>query len=175
MNEFNQKLAHGVSNGEVEIVGSEGEELCQSLACAQTQSAWTPGSKIKSAGITELGGLFTTHPPQLNLGPAISTWTLVLFTTILTKRRLTSVMEGFYLFVIFNKKWLWQCGVRLMCPKKRTCSLSGFVFFYCFWNPAFLFSLLAQATGQYWFRSSGISIWSWLKKQNWLKEGSGQS
>lgn len=35
----------------------------------------------------------------------------------------------------------------------------------------FLFSLLA--TGQYWFCSSGISIWRWLKKQNRLKEGSG--
>lgn len=80
-------------------------------------------------------------------------------------------MGGFYLFVIFNKKWLQQQSVRLMCPKKQTCSLSGFVSFYCFWNPAFLFSLLAWVSGWYWFLSSGLLFGVNWKKQSWLKKG----
>lgn len=143
-----------------------------------------PASNIEPLGTREqnqvtsciykAGGLMTIHLPQLNLGPAISPWTWVLFTAIRTKDfLLTSAMEGFYLFVIFNKKWLQQRGVRLICPKKQTCSLSSFVSFYYFQNLAFVFLLLAWATGQYWFHSSGISIWSSLKTQSWLKKGSG--
>lgn len=138
----------------------------------QTQSPWAPGSKIRSLLIyIRQEGWSQLKLPQLNLGPAISAWTWTLFTAICTKDFLfTSAMERFYLLVILNKKWLQQRGVRLMCPKKQTCSLSSFVSFYYFQNPAFIFLLLTWATGQYWFHSNRIPIWSSLKTQSWLKK-----
>lgn len=144
MSEFNPHLVNEwVSDEEAEVVmGSEDEELCLLAACPRTQSSRTPGSKTKSSLICLRQGDCSQLPPhngilaqQSQPGPEFS---LLLF--LPEDFLLASAMEGFYLFVIFNKKWLRQHGVRLMCPKKQTCSLSGFVFFYCFWNPAFLLS-----------------------------------
>lgn len=163
------KTLQGVSDREIEAVSSPlGEEFCLSPACPHMQSPWAPGDQswsslvcLRQAGCSQL------PPLQLSLGSPNSAWTKF---PLLTRRLLPSATAGFCLSVIFNKKWLQQHGVRLMCPQKQTWLPSGSVLFHGFWKAPSLSSPPPWASGWHWFHSSGISIWSRLRKQSWLKD-----
>lgn len=154
-----------MSDGEVEeVVDSEGKKL--SLQPASKQRV--PGHLgAKSGHILYIWNRWTDDnsppPPQLTQGTAISPrpeFSLLLFSP---KDFLHQLWRVFYLFVIFSKKWLQQCSVKLMCPKKQTCSLVLFSFI-AFEIQHSSFRCWPRITGQCWFLASGLCIWDWLKK-----------
>lgn len=155
-------------------MGSEGKELCLSPACPRSPGLLGAKSSQVSYNWNQ-GELFTSHPQipqQQNLGPVNVNLDPTLFYYSYQETPYISLWRDFICLSSLIKSDAGN-GVRLMCPKETDLVSVWFCFLLLLLKSSI--PLLVAGYRAIRFCSSGISIWRWLKKQNWLKEGSGQT